>query len=181
MNPTGTYEKQIAEILRALGIPEKYRDRQPVPEATDLVPVGADIYGREQKLAPIAAAAWQKMRAAAGLGGVVLLLVSAFRSVAYQRQIIERKLAAGLAMEQILRVSAAPGFSEHHTGRAIDVTSPNCKPLTEEFERTAEFAWFVRHARDFGFAMTYPHDNPFGVIYEPWHWAFQDSSVERVS
>lgn len=181
MNSTGTYEKQIAEILCALGIPEKYRDRRPVPEAADLVPVGADIYGRDQKLAPDAAAAWQKMRAAAGLDGVVLLLVSAFRSVVYQRQIIERKLAAGQTMDQILRASAAPGFSEHHSGRVIDVTSPNCKPLTEEFERTAEFAWLVRHAKDFGFAMTYPHDNPFGVIYEPWHWAFQDSSVERVS
>lgn len=177
MNSTGTYEKQIAEILRALDIPEKYRNRQPVPEATELVTIGADIYRREQKLAPNAAAAWQKLKAAAGLDGVVLMLVSAFRSVAYQRQIIERKLAAGQTMEQILRVSAAPGFSEHHTGRAIDLTAPGCKPLTKEFERTSEFAWLTRRAKDFGFAMTFPRDNPFGVIYEPWHWTFHDKTT----
>jgi zinc D-Ala-D-Ala carboxypeptidase len=174
---TETYEKQIAEILRALGIAEKYRNRLPVSEATDLVSVGADVYGREQKLAPNAAAAWQKMNAEAGHDGIVLLLVSAFRSVAYQQQIIERKLAAGQTMDQILCVSAAPGFSEHHTGRALDVTAPNCKPLTEEFERTVEFNWLSRRAKDFGFTMSYPRDNKFGVIYEPWHWMFHDSVV----
>ena len=145
LTPAGTYEKQIAEILRALGIEDRFRKRQPVPEATELVSVGRDIYGREQKLAPDAAAAWIKMKQAAEADGKFLLLVSAFRSVAYQRQIVERKLAAGQAMEQILQVSAAPGFSQHHSGGVIDVTAQNGQPLTEEFERTAEFLWLRRH------------------------------------
>jgi len=164
-------------MLSELGIPEKYRDRKPFPEATELVSIGLDIYEREQKLAPNAAAAWQKMKTAAENDGTKLLAISAFRSVAYQRQIVERKLAAGQAMEQILRASAAPGFSEHHTGRAIDITAPNCKPLTEEFERTPEFNWLSHRAKEFGFTMSYPRDNKFGVIYEPWHWIFHDSVV----
>lgn len=175
MIPTETYSKQIAEILCALGISEKYSNRRPIPEATELVSVGSDIYGREQKLTPDAAAAWGKMKTTAELDGVALRIVSAFRSVGYQLQIIERKLAAGQKMEQILSVSAAPGYSEHHTGKAIDVTAPNCKPLTEAFEQTPEFHWLVRNAKDCGFAMTYPRDNKFGVIYEPWHWAFHGS------
>lgn len=175
--PMDAYEKQIAEIQCALGISEKYRGRHPFAEATELVSIGLDIYGREQKLAPVAATAWQKMKTAAESHGAKLLPVSAFRSVAYQLQIIERKLAAGQTMEQILQVSAAPGFSEHHTGRTIDVTAPNCRPLAEDFEQTPEFAWLVRRAKDFGFTMSYPHNNKFGVIYEPWHWTFHDSII----
>jgi D-alanyl-D-alanine carboxypeptidase len=80
-------------------------------------------------------------------------------------------------MEEILRVSAAPGFSEHHTGRTVDVTTPGCKPLTEDFEQTPGFVWLVRRADDFGFSMTYPRHNKFGVIYEPWHWTFNERTV----
>ena len=115
------------------------------------------------------------MKSAATKDGITLLLVSAFRSVAYQKQIIQRKLAAGQSIEQVLRVSAAPGYSEHHTGRAIDVTAYDYKPLTEEFEKTPAFEWLIRRAKNFGFTMTYPRNNTFGVIYEPWHWFFQDS------
>jgi len=169
------YEKQVAEILDELGIKETYSKRQPFPEATELVSVGRDIYEREQELAPNAAVSWQKMKTAAERDGITLLLVSAFRSVAYQRQIIERKLATGQKMEQILRASAAPGYSEHHTGRAIDITALGCKPLTEEFEQTSAFIWLVRCAKNFSFTMTYPRNNKFGVIYEPWHWTFHNS------
>jgi D-alanyl-D-alanine carboxypeptidase len=159
-------------MLSALGISEKYCGRKPFPEATELVSIGLDIYGRYQKLAPNAASAWRKMKITAENNGAKLLVVSAFRSVAYQCQIIERKLAARQNIGEILRVSAAPGFSEHHTGRAIDLTAPNSKPLTEEFDKTLEFDWLTRCAKDFGFAMTYPRGNKFGVIYEPWHWMF---------
>lgn len=167
------YEERIATILRELGISKDFGKRKPFPEATELVSVEIDIYGREQRLALDAVSAWQTMKMQAGRDGITLQIVSAFRSVAYQRQIIERKLAAGLTTEQILRVSAAPGFSEHHTGRAVDITTPGCKPLTEEFERTTAFVWLTHYANDFGFSMTYPRDNKFGVVYEPWHWTFQ--------
>lgn len=174
MTSTETYENQIAEILRELGIFKIFDGRKPYREATELVSIGDDIYGRKQKLASNAASAWQELRTSAASDGVTLQIVSAFRDVAYQRQIIERKLAAGQTLEQILRVSAAPGYSEHHTGRAIDITSSGCKPLMEEFEQTPEFAWLFRRAKNFGFSMTYPRNNKFGVIYEPWHWKFQE-------
>ena len=171
-----SYEQQVVEFLRELGIEKNFKDRKPFLEATELVSIGSDIYGREQKLAPNAAAAWERMKSTTERGEIVLQVVSAFRSIAYQKQIIQRKLNAGQSIEQILRVSAAPGYSEHHTGRAIDITTRNYKPLTEEFERTTAFAWLAQNAKNFGFTMTYPRDNKFGVIYEPWHWAFQDSN-----
>jgi D-alanyl-D-alanine carboxypeptidase len=88
------FEKRVAAILLELGIPASYGSDSGLPshrEATDLLSVGADIYGRDQRLTPEVAARWQAMQAAAAQQGVRLLLVSAFRSVDDQQQIWERK------------------------------------------------------------------------------------------
>lgn len=168
-----TYAIEIGLILRQLGIPSTYgSDRRLAvqPEATDLVEVGLDIYERPLKLAPNSARAWEELRQSAFRDGVVLQLVSGFRSVSYQRGIIERKLAKGMHIQEILRSSAAPGFSEHHTGRAIDITTPGATVLHEDFDRTAAFDWLMRNASHLGFHLSFPRNNPHGIIYEPWHW-----------
>jgi D-alanyl-D-alanine carboxypeptidase len=143
-------------------------------EATSLVDAGLDSSGRQAYLTPAAAAAWYSMRMAALDEGCSLVLVSAFRSYAYQEQILQRKLARGIGWSDILSVSAYPGFSEHHTGRAIDIGSPDFLDLTESFEQTPEFQWLSGRAASFGFHMSYSRDNSFGIAYEPWHWAFRD-------
>ena len=74
----------------------------------------------------------------------------------------------------ILEVNTAPGYSEHHTGRAVDIATPGSRPLTEDFESTDAFRWLQAEATGFGFAMTYPRDNPWGIIYEPWHWSTKE-------
>ena len=40
---------------------------------------------------------------------------------------------------EILAVNAAPGFSEHHTGEAVDIATPGTRPLTAEFDGSAAF------------------------------------------
>lgn len=107
---------------------------------------------------------------AAAKDKVELLLVSAFRSVDYQASIIRRKLQQGQLIEEILKTNAAPGYSEHHSGRAIDLTSSDCKPLCEEFEETNAFRWLTENAIAYGFTLSYPRQNKLGMIYEPWHW-----------
>jgi len=174
-----SYEARVARSLAELGIAASYgvdRSMQLHLEARDLVSVGMDIHGRERQLSPYAAGRWLELRAAAQQDGIELLLVSAFRSVEYQRQIFERKIAAGQSLEEILKVNAPPGYSEHHTGKAVGLTTPGCAPLTEEFETSAAFAWLVRHAHRFGFAMTYPRENRFGIAYEPWHWTVREEA-----
>ena len=91
---------------------------------------------------------------------------------AYQLGIIERKRARGLTLDAILKVNAAPGFSEHHSGRALDIGTPGEPAAEESFEHTAAFAWLQQHAAAFGFRLSYPRDNPHGIVYEPWHWYF---------
>lgn len=164
----------LRELHTELGIPDDYAldgSKPTFEEAQELVDVGPNLVGRMQRLAPATAAKWQQMVAAAAADGIVLLVVSGFRSIDYQARLIRRKINAGQGLSEILKVSAAPGFSEHHTGRAMDIATPGSRPLTEEFETSEAFAWLLKNASSFGFSMTYPRDNPHGFIYEPWHWA----------
>ena len=156
--------------------PEKYRTRAPkFMDATELMSVGRDYYGRDAFLHPLAAQAWLGLVAAANQDGVVLLLISAFRSIERQKQIIQKKRDRGLAWDEILRFSAFPGFSEHHTGCAVDIASRDCPDLIMDFEHTPEFRWLTAKADRFGFVMTYPRGNQFGVEFEPWHWMWHQN------
>lgn len=169
--------KPQRELHAELGIrPDYGADGTPpyFAEAAELVDVGPNLIGRMQRLTPTAAARWSEMVADARAHGVALLIVSGFRSFEYQAGLIRQKLDAGQAIEAVLRVNAAPGFSQHHTGGAIDIATPGSRPLTEEFEQSDAFAWLTANAAAHGFEMPYPRDNPFGFIYEPWHWAMSD-------
>jgi D-alanyl-D-alanine carboxypeptidase len=164
----------LRELHRELGIPEDYGRAGGMPvfeEADELVEVGPNLVGRMQRLSPETAASWAAMVDAAAVDGVRLLIVSGFRSVDYQARLIRKKINAGQKVRDILTVNAAPGYSEHHSGRAVDIATPGSRPLSEEFERSDAFRWLTKNAAAFGFSMTYPRDNPYGVIYEPWHWA----------
>ena len=165
----------LRDIHRRLGVPAAYGERLSLPlykEPLELVEVGPDIFGRSQRLAPAAALAWNIMREAAQNDDVALELVSGFRSIEYQARLIEKKLENGRSIGEVLSVNAAPGYSEHHSGKAIDITTENSEPLDESFEHTEAFHWLARNARGFGFRMSYPRGNPWGFIYEPWHWAY---------
>jgi D-alanyl-D-alanine carboxypeptidase len=148
-------------------------------EATVLVSIGRNPDGRTIKLTPRAAAAWRRMKAAAAGDSVELLAISGFRSVARQVRIVREKLQEGEGIRNILQLVAAPGCSEHHTGRALDIGSPDDPDLDERFARTKAFRWLRRHAAGHGFSLSYPRRNPHGIGYEPWHWCWHLSLAGR--
>src|SRR5437879_3053189 len=122
------------------------------------------------RLTPVAAARWREMSAAALTDGVVIQIASAFRSIDRQAEIIRAKLAEGLSLDAVLCVSAPPGYSEHHSGRAVDVTTnEGAAALEREFENTLAFRWLSRNAGRCGVVLSYPAGNPHGDDYEPWH------------
>ena len=169
------YRRRIQASHAELGIAPDYaasRGLPVCPEPARLVNTEPDCFNRPQRLAPQAAAAWGAMREAAAAEGVTIHLISAFRSLQYQHELIAAKLARGQALAEVLKVNAAPGFSEHHTGRAVDVGTDECSPLEQSFEETEAFRWLSRRGGEFGFTLSYPPDNEFGIIYEPWHWRF---------
>lgn len=143
-------------------------------EAPLLVAAERDRNGREHLLAPAAARAWNRLTAAARSDGVDLAISSAFRSIERQTALIRRKLENGVNIETVLSVIAPPGFSEHHSGRAVDVTTPGCPALDVAFADTEAFRWLSLNASDFGFMLSYPEGNVHGYAYEPWHWCFHE-------
>ena len=166
-------KQSVESLLAALEIaPARIAGKGLVlqPEAQEVVVAEVGEDGREHRLMPAAAAAWQAMKSAANADGVALRIVSAFRSVERQAEIVRAKLERGVSLDAILEVSAPPGYSEHHTGRAIDVTTDGTPPLELEFEKTDAFRWLARRAGEFGFVLSYPAGNPHGYAYEPWHW-----------
>lgn len=167
---------RLPDRLEALGIDgAAYAERTGLalePEPAWLAPAGRDRYRRALWLRVDAARGWRNLVAAAIRDGVVLEAISGYRSHDHQAGIIERKLARGQAIDDILAVNAAPGWSEHHSGRAIDISAPGEPAAEESFEATAAFAWLSEHAGGHGFTLSYPRDNPHGIVYEPWHWRF---------
>ncbi len=166
---------EIRRLHDELGIPSDYAEQSGLPAQDpplSLVSVGKDMYGREQRLTPQAADAWRRMQSAATRDGVSLLLVSAFRPPAYQASLLRRKLDRGESIAEALQAVAAPGHSEHQSGRAIDVSCAGCAVLEVEFERTETFQWLMQNAQIFGFSLSYPRGNPHGIMYEPWHWCY---------
>ena len=170
------YGRFVLELSAELGIPPDYGVRHRMacqPEAGRLRSIGLDIHGREQFMTHRAGAAWQRLRNEALRDGVELQAVSAFRSAAYQAELLRRKQAKGIRMDDILRVSAAPGYSEHHSGRAIDITAPGFAALEEEFEWSQAYQWLQLHASALGFRLSFPRGNRHRLAFEPWHWYFE--------
>lgn len=114
---------------------------------------------------------------AAYADGHVLWLASGYRSVETQTGILERavesRMRGGMTREAAYEHASltiqAPGFSEHHTGLAIDFNEVNY-----EFEESGEYAWLSAHAAEYGFIERYPKDKEeiTGIDYEPWHYRY---------
>lgn len=74
--------------------------------------------------------------------------------------------------ESANQVSAHPGESEHQTGLAMDVSTPEIGfQLTESFAQTKAGRWIAENAARFGFVVRYPKgkEEVTGYQYEPWH------------
>ena len=167
---------RLHERLATLGLDaDGYAARTGLPLVAEpdwLAFAGTDRWQRPLWLHIDAARAWLHLRAAALADGIVLEAISGYRSHDYQLGIFERKQARGLDVDAILAVNAAPGFSEHHAGLALDISTPGEPPADDTFEHTPAFAWLRDHAGGYGFTMSYPRDNPHGIVYEPWHWRY---------
>ena len=138
----------------------------------ELQPIVADS---SIKLSKAAAEQFQAMVAAARASGVVLVPISGFRSAQTQEHLFfDIKAARGQVATTRAAVSAPPGYSEHHTGYAVDIgdgAMPGTN-LSTTFENTRAFSWLSANAARFSFEISFPKDNPQGVSYEPWHWRF---------
>jgi len=131
--------------------------------------------GYEFKLRRSAAMRYREMVAAAAADGIFLVPLSAFRGVEEQKDLFFRVSESRNQTKAERALTSAPaGYSEHHTGYAVDLGDGD-NPSTHfspDFAKTAAFRWLQQNAPRYSFELSFPPGNPQGVAYEPWHWRF---------
>ena len=102
-------------------------------------------------------------------------LGGAYRTIAYQKKIFDRRVERYMNEDGLTRAQAIsrtrltvadPGCSEHHTGLAFDLNVPD-----KYFVDTAQYVWLKQHCWDYGFIMRYTDEkeDKTGIIGEEWH------------
>ena len=153
---------------------------------TDLVAprfgtLNANPYGRKlRKEASTAAYRLAMAMRAEGAGSMVIQ--SGYRSFAEQKTIYDRQVDRyGLKAGEAL--AARPGYSEHQTGWAMDVSArgQGCQ-IRVCFGKTKAGSWLVANAYKYGFIIRYPEfATPVtGYQYEPWHLRYVGKGLAMV-
>ena len=141
-------------------------------EPPDLVALDVPQQYGGQQLREEAAAALEELISEATKDGIDLWVTTAYRDFEHQRALYEQRYAAG-GQEAADELTARPGFSEHQTGLAVDMSfegNTDCN-LRACFADTDQGEWLAEHAARFGFIIRYPEGaEPItGYSYEPWH------------
>ncbi len=141
---------------------------------SDLVSITVSSTYGDLQMKQEAADALANMFAAANADGVYPVATSAYRSEEYQSELYNGYVERD-GQEAADTYSSRPGYSDHQTGLATDITcEANGYNLNQEFENTAEGQWLAQHAHEYGFVMRYPNgkEEITGYTYEPWHFRY---------
>lgn len=136
---------------------------------SDLVWSGYGTQGEQKYLIhKQAKPALDEMIKAAKKDGITLKPNSIFRSVDRQKQIVTNKLKTQKPYD-VYHISSPAGYSEHHTGLAMDFNS-----IDSTFDHSSAYRWLLKNAEKFGFEQTFTQDYSewSGVSEESWHWRY---------
>lgn len=103
-----------------------------------------------------------------------ILVNSSYRTMEEQDAIYQIKVDQ-YSEEYASLFVAMPGFSEHHTGLAVDLTIYTDKNESKTFEDNTEYIdWMTANAHKFGFILRYPSDKVdiTKIGYESWHYRY---------
>jgi D-alanyl-D-alanine carboxypeptidase len=140
----------------------------------DLVDVPVPYQNRQPLRREASGALVAMFTAATAEGAGGMQLQSAYRS--YDRQVsVYNGWVSRLGQAQADSTSARPGYSEHQTGLAVDISPvPLSCALSACFGETPQGIWLAENAWRFGFLLRYPADKVAvtGYSYEPWHFRY---------
>lgn len=167
--PQITGDAKLDARIRAIATIRGYK-RRPAPDRP-LVRVDGYL------LQPEAAQAWASLKAATNRAGFNIRINSAYRSYATQAALVRERFAdtSYAAINKTLTTRSIPGYSKHHTGYAIDVSSGGTD--FENFGGTATYRWLAAdnfaNAKIHGWIPSYPSGSrPAGPIPEPWEFVW---------
>ncbi len=167
--PLDTIPESITVLVnRAFLLPETY-----IPENLKRVKIKFDteVVTEKNDLRSEAADQIEKMIADAEKKKIKITGVSGYRSYARQKEVFKQS-AKDHGKEHADKYCAIPGSSEHQTGLAIDVSSPEIfNALEPRFAGTKAGKWIEKNSYKYGFIIRYPKGKQkiTGYNYEPWH------------
>lgn len=157
-------------------LPEKWEDDLEIVHMTNSL--GDDVQVEKK-----AYEAYLKLKDALAEEDVFVDLDSAYRSVAEQQRIVD-EFSEKYGEDYAKQFVAVPGYSEHHTGLALDLylnIDGEDVYLNEDMVQHTEI-WAKIHEKlpEFGFILRYldGKEDITGYSYEPWHIRYIDD-VER--
>ncbi len=108
--------------------------------------------------------------------GMKIYIVSSYRSTKYQKKLYNGYLKKD-SKSKVDTYSSRPGYSEHHTGRALDISQVSGN--LDMFEGSDEAKWVYENAYKYGFIVRYMEDqiDVTGYIFEPWHIVYVGTDI----
>ena len=104
--------------------------------------------------------------------GMDLVINSGFRTNKEQTELY-KDMDKTRGREYADKYAARPGFSEHETGLALDIFTPDYA-TTSTFENSEEYEWLINNSYKYGFILRYPKDKEYltGYAYDSWHFRY---------
>lgn len=153
-------------------LPENWKNIITLAEEKDTE--GSTIYVEKKALEQ-----FYKLREELLNEGIDIELDSTYRSVEEQQQIWD-EFTEEYGIDYVKKYVAVPGFSEHHTGLAIDVCLIiDGKVVNDNDEMIAQkeiFSKIHKKLAKYGFILRYLEgkEDITGYGYEPWHFRYID-------
>ena len=175
----GVYSANVNEIDYLVLVNKQHKLPDDWEEKVILDPA-IDAWGDEVLVEHKALQAYNALKDALLIEGIDIQLDSIYRSVAYQEELYAR-FEKEYGKEYAATYVATPGFSEHHTGLAIDICIRKDGELIYEndamIEEKAIFSRIHDRLHEYGFILRYMEgkEDITGYGYEPWHLRYIDN------
>lgn len=189
--PLSEEEKQQQELLESLPTdahPDDWNlllvnNNHALPEDFE---VELEEVDNEQLIDARIVEAWNQWRNDAIEAGHQLFFASGYRSVERQTNNYENRIQGyvndGYTEEEARELTeeyiAVPGYSEHHTGLALDIVDQEWiaqgNSLSPDYDTQESQQWLVETMADYGFILRYPEgkEEITGINYESWHFRY---------
>jgi len=122
--------------------------------------------------------AYAEMYQAAKADGMNLIVTTSYRDYGFQSTLYWGYVNRD-GQESADTYSARPGYSEHHTGLAVDLSTPYLTNSFTEFIYTDEYEWMINNSYKYGFIQRYTDENQYitGYMPEAWHYRYVGKDV----
>ena len=102
-----------------------------------------------------------------------IIIVSGYRTIADQKEILDENIKQ-LGKSQAVKRATQPGYSEHHTGFAMDIGIFKDDGRSQSYTGSGKYGWIDENCANYGFIHRYNGDKAeiTGITDEPWHYRF---------